>query len=450
MTPRSKLPLLAAAVLAFATGVCAIEPKPPAIDVTKTVNASYNFRKDEEPEMSSDEYALYEKIVGMLSLNREFAMKLLEPMAAAKTDATPAFLFLLGNVYFTNGQPEAAEGYYRRAIDLLPTFTRAWGNLGNLFFTQGKYQEAVDCFTKVTATGDRDVQTLSLLAYCMDRTGRPIGAEMNYVQALGIDPDHIDSLRGLMSMSFNNGQHARAEELLKQLIRLDPKDRQNWTTYGSLLIAQDRPIEAIGLLESAAALDFVDNAGLILLCDLYTEQGFQVEASRAFERLQAKDPALAASRRLHYVRSLVSEGKFEAAERELTAVASSASADRRPEVWQVEAELRTRQERWEDARALYEKILQVDPFKGEALMGLGASLKVLGEAAAAELVFDRAAQVPEFAYRAYVELADSALRQRIYPRALIFLERAAAIQKSPALESYISKVRLIVSNHENM
>lgn len=441
--------LLAAAVLTSPVLLGARDSKPPSIDVPKTVNASYNFKKNEEPELSPDEYALYEKIVGMLSLNREFAMKLLEPMTAGKTDASPAFLFVLGNVYFTGGQPEVAEGYYRRAIESLPSYTRAWANLGNLLFSQERYQEAIDCFTKVTATGERDVQTLSLLAYCMDRTGRRIGAEMNYVQALGLDPDHIDSLRGLMSLSLDTGQYARAEELLKQLIRLNPNDRQNWGTYGSLLISQGRQLEAIGLLESAAALDLVDSASLVLLCDLYIEQGFQPEATRTFARLRDEDPALAATRHLHYVRGLTSENKLDAAERELAAVASGVPAEKRLDLWQAEAELRVAQERLPEARVAYEKILQLEPFRGEALIGLGAVLKALDESVAADSIFDRAAQIPEFAYRAYIEMAESALQHRLYSRALTLLERASAIRKSPALESHITKVRLIVSTDEN-
>jgi tetratricopeptide (TPR) repeat protein len=446
------LSFFATIILSYPEGVCAqsARSRAPSIDVNQTVNVSYQFKKNEEPEMSSDEYALYEKVVGMVSLNRDFALKILEPLVAAKAESTPAFLFVLGNVYFTEGQHDVAEDYYRRAIEQLPTFTRAWANLGNLLFTQGNYAEAAVCFTKVTATAERDASTLSLLAYCLDRLGRRIGAEMNYVQALGIDPDHVDSLRGLMSLSLDNGQLARAEELLKQLIRLRPDDRQNWSIYGSLLASQNRHADAIGLLESAAALDLLESQALSILCDLYIAENFQPELSRAFERLHAKDPALAATRRLQYVRSLVAGEDHETAERELAAVALTLPAAQRADLLWVEAELRVSQERWPEARVAYENWLLLEPLRGEALIGLGGVLKALGEFAAAELVFDRAAQLPPFAYRGNLELADSALRHKRYSRALNFLERAAAMQRTASLESYIAKVRLIESKHENI
>lgn len=449
MTTQPLRPILLLTAVALAAPGALRAAAAPSLDVRRVVNASYGFRKEEEPQMSLDEYALYERIVGMLTLNRDFAMKLLEPMAAAKSDATPAFLFVLGNVYFTDGQTALAEDYYRRAIAQLPTFTRAWANLGNLLFTQGKYQEAAICFTKVTATGERDAQTLGLLAYCLERTGRRLGAEMNYVQALGIDPDHLDSLRGLLSLSLDAGQPARAEELLKQLIRLQPGDRQNWSVYGSLLVSQNRPVEAIGLLESAAALDLLDGAALVQLCDLYAAQGFEAEAGRAFERLRSREPALAASRQLVRVRTLLAAEEYPAAERELAGLASQVSADQRIEFLQAEAALRAGQARWPEARAVCERILQLEPFNAPALLGLGAALKALGETTAADLVFERASRVPESAYRAWIELADSALRHRFYVRALGFLEQAASIQRSPPLEASLARVRFIIANDEN-
>src|SRR5690606_8806216 len=51
-----------------------------AIDPTEIINESYNFRKEREPDMTAAEFALYERMSGMVDTNPEFALQLLETM----------------------------------------------------------------------------------------------------------------------------------------------------------------------------------------------------------------------------------------------------------------------------------------------------------------------------------------------------------------------------------
>jgi hypothetical protein len=51
-------------------------------------------------------------------------------------------------------------------------------------------------------------------------------------------------------------------------------------------------------------------------------------------------------------------------------------------------------------------------------------------------------------YRASLEVADIALKMRRYSRGLEYLEKAFAIEKSTALQQYISKIKLVVSENE--
>src|ERR1017187_8302549 len=116
------------------------------VDPKQIINESNSFLKEREPEMTEEEYALYQKIVTMLSTNPEFALKLLEAMMSDKEQPSPAFQFILGNAYYAAGQNDKSESYYRNAVDRYPTFLRAWVNLGILYYTTGKYADAVPCF----------------------------------------------------------------------------------------------------------------------------------------------------------------------------------------------------------------------------------------------------------------------------------------------------------------
>src|SRR5450631_2356619 len=126
-------------------GTARAEPK---LDPKRIINESNSFLKEREPEMSEEEYALYQKVVTMLSTNPDFALKLLEAMMPDKEAPSPAFQFILGNAYYAVGQNDKSESYDRNAVNRYPTFLRAWVNLGILYYSSGKFAEAVPCFAK--------------------------------------------------------------------------------------------------------------------------------------------------------------------------------------------------------------------------------------------------------------------------------------------------------------
>jgi hypothetical protein len=72
----------------------------PKIDPKQIINESNSFLKEREPEMTEEEYALYQKVVTMLASSPEFAVKLLEAMSTDKEPPSPAFQFILGNAYY--------------------------------------------------------------------------------------------------------------------------------------------------------------------------------------------------------------------------------------------------------------------------------------------------------------------------------------------------------------
>ena len=135
------------------------------LDPKRIINSSYSFLKEKEPEMTAEEYAVYEKVVTSLSSNPEFALKLLEAMMGDKEPPSPAFEFILANVYYSAGQTDQAEARYLSAVKRFPSFIRAWTNLGVLYYTADKFALAQPCFSKAVTLGDHDPATLGLLGY---------------------------------------------------------------------------------------------------------------------------------------------------------------------------------------------------------------------------------------------------------------------------------------------
>jgi tetratricopeptide (TPR) repeat protein len=440
--------LICAVLLGSALPGAAADRPPPKIDTKRLVNESYSFRKNQEPDMTEDEYALYERVVTMVTAQPEFALKLLETLTGSQ-QKSPAFEFVLGNVYFSNNRPDLAEQHYRAALKLYPDFTRVWSNLGALLYGQGRYPEAAECLTKTIAAGERDAHLFGLLGFCLEKTGRPTAAEMNYLQALGLEPENPDYLEGLLTIYYDRKQYASAEVLLKQLIRVKPAEQKNWLLYGSILAAQERPVEAIAVLEAGNSLGALDADGLLVLSDLYAKQQFYPEAIGAFRQLQKASPTIGAEHLLGFVQALIAAQQWTAAEQALATLPADLPAATQVVAELTRADLAGAREDTTGAQQHVQQALAIDPLNGRALLALGRLQKEQGDIARAEGSLELAARHPEFTYRASLELADLAVKTHRYARALEFLEKASALERSDILAQYIARVRLLLPDKEN-
>ena len=144
------------------------KPPPPKVDTRKIVKASYHVLKDREPELTPDEYAVYEKVVTLLGTSPVLGMKLLQTLMGGKEKASPAFEFVLGNAYYEGNQMELAEKSYQAAVKDYPDFRRAWKNLGVLYYSTRRWPEAVNSFRKAINLGDREASTLGMMGYCYE------------------------------------------------------------------------------------------------------------------------------------------------------------------------------------------------------------------------------------------------------------------------------------------
>ncbi len=424
------------------------EPAAPALDPKRIINDSYGFLKSQEPEMAADEYALYEKAVSLISVRPEFGLKLLESLVASGEHKSPAFELALGNVYYSSGKPDMAETYYRRAIGQLPDFQRAWNNLAALLYSQGRYAEAIPCFMRVVANGKGDANTLGVLAYCQSRAGNAVAAEMNYIQALGLDPDNPDWINGLLSLALESKQYGRAEMLLKQLIRLKPQDAHTWMLYATVLTNEGRPVEAIAALDSAASLGLVGDDGYLLLGDLCVEQKLEPEAIAAYRHAMAQSPDIGAKRLINYARALVATDSLPEAERALGGIRENLSAESQLLLLQTRAEIDRAKHDWPAAQRNLEAVLQLQPLDGPTLLTLGQVYKAQGNLTSADMVLEQAVRIPASAYRACLELGDIAVQKHHYQRAVEYLEKALALEKSAALQQYLAKLKLLSTSEE--
>lgn len=420
----------------------------PAVDVKQAIAKSNSFLKEREPEMTTEEYAIYEKVVTLLGTNAGLAIKMLEAMSSEKEKPSPAFEFILANAYAAAGQTARAETLYRGAVDRYPTFLRAWNNLALLHYAAGKFAEAATCFSKAVALGDRDSATLGLLGYCLEQQDARIPAEAAYLQALGADPTNTDWKEGLFRLALGGKQYGRAEELGRNLIRERPTEIRLWLNYAGALVAGDRKLEAMAVLEQAQTVVALDAETLVLLGDLYAEQGLAREAAEVYRKVLATDRARGERKLLQFASSLVASGQFAEAERVLASFTGDLSPAAHRVVLQARADLNIARQRWPEARRELEALLAQAPLDGRALLALGRTYLEENNLPRAALAYESAEQVPESAYQAGLELANLEIKNRHYAKAAGHLEKALQLRRTDAVEAYLVRVRSLIPPDE--
>jgi tetratricopeptide (TPR) repeat protein len=445
----TKLPLLAGALLLLIADVGFAARPASKEELNRIVNESANFLKNREPEMTVTEFALYEKVVAMLAVQPDFAMQLLDSMMSGKERPSAAFEFVLGNAHYNAGRHADAETHYRRAVERYPDYLRAWANLGVLYYSTGRYGEAVRCLAQAVELGDNTTDTLGLMAYALQRTGNSVAAEMAYLRALSAAPENVDWVDGLCGLYVESRQFGRAESLARQLVRLQPRETRYWLQLAGTLIAQERRTDAVVVLETARELQAANPELLLQLGDLYAQQQFAAEATAAYRAAMQSDPQVGAKRLIVFAQVLGQQGQTQRALEMLAGAEKELPRELRVEFLQVRADLHVVRKEWPAARQCLEELLAEKPLCGSALLRLGQVHKASQSPFAAQQAFEAAAQIADSAYLAHLELADIELRARHYQSCIEHLESALQRESSPAIQEYLGKIKLLASQNEN-
>jgi tetratricopeptide (TPR) repeat protein len=424
------------------------ESHPPKLDPKRVINESNAFLKEREPEMNAEEFALYEKVITLLGTNPELAVRLLEAMMNDKEPPSPAFEFILGNAYYNSNQIDKAETRYLSSVKRYPTFIRAWNNLGVLYYTAGRYADAVPCFSKSVVLGDHDPMTFGLLGYCLEKGEDYISAELAFMQALGGDPNNTDWKEGLLRICMEGNQYARAEALVKKLIKDHPQESRYWLTEANILLAENRKVEAMVLLEAASATTVAGPDELTLLGDLYVSQHLPTEAIATYWKLREISAPAGEKRLLTLAEMLTTTGKLREAQEVLTQLEPQITPASRVAYLQARANWFFAQKQWPETRRELEALLRLAPFNGRAHLTLGRTCVAQDDLAHAAFAFEAAARAPETKYLASLELANLELKNRHYAKSVEYLEQALAIERTDAVEDYLARVKTLVTTND--
>jgi tetratricopeptide (TPR) repeat protein len=157
-----------------------------------------------------------------------------------KYPSDPRALTLVGNYHFGIQDNATAIKYLNRAVELDPSFTTPYNQLGYAYRFEGRYPEAEKTFKKYIEILPGDPNPYDSYAEFLMKVGRFEESIVSYRKALEVDPAFVSSLIGIAHDQMFQGKGDEARKTLRQMAsqaRNDGERRQAlfWTAQSYVL-----------------------------------------------------------------------------------------------------------------------------------------------------------------------------------------------------------------------
>jgi tetratricopeptide (TPR) repeat protein len=175
-----------------------------------------------------------------------------EKLAQLKPDDVETKL-LLGQLYGINHDSAKAEAQFKAAQKIDGDSEEVALNLARLYSEQGQTQRSVEVLNGIPVD-DRSSRIELALGASYDQLKRPKDAIAAYRRALDIDPDNLDTERGLANALLTDGQLDEAQKILTTIVTAEPQDAQSQIHLSEIQRRQGHYDAALATLEKAKPL----------------------------------------------------------------------------------------------------------------------------------------------------------------------------------------------------
>jgi eukaryotic-like serine/threonine-protein kinase len=141
-----------------------------------------------------------------------------------------------------------------RALAITPQLAEGHTCLGNVYFSTGKYEEAVQQFQSSLDLDRNSDETLRLLAAAYQKQGKASAAEEAYRKAISLRPNYWDVYNAFGSFYYNQARYTDAEAMFQKAIELAPLNFRGYSNLGAIYLLVGRYGEAVTALERSSAL----------------------------------------------------------------------------------------------------------------------------------------------------------------------------------------------------
>jgi tetratricopeptide (TPR) repeat protein len=321
--------------------------------------------------------------------------------------------FYLGNLYFQEGRFAEAVQCFEQALgrqpgnrDLIANLVLALQNLGVLHQQQNDYALASQYFRKALENDPINAETLFMLAHARQLQGDEAAAISLYIASLTSDPSQVKTMSNLGLLLSQQGKSPDAIKWMMRATLCAPQDATLFNNLANLLQASGQNASAIAAFKTAIAADpnlaqsyfglgvalqaanQIDEAASAYQTALQLDPGL-VEAHCNLGRiLQAEDSLEEAL--IHYRRATATQPEFH--------IARVNAADVLEHLG-----------RFDEAIAECDAVLSVNARDTDALLNKALILIAVGKFGEAIACYDRVLQIDPADERAYAYKANALL-----------------------------------------
>lgn len=230
--------------------------------------------------MTKEEYAKAENILNALLKSTEK-----RPYEKAQVLQTLAY------VYAQKDQFKTALSYFRQALRLnalpaAPTLSTMY-SIAQIFASQGKNASArkqlLDWFTHVKSP---QPNAYVLYAVLLFEKGKKRASLANLNHALTLTDKPQESwLKMTVSLNFEMGHYREAEELLRQLIEINPSEKKYWKQLAGTYLNLNNYPKGLAALELAHKWGLLkEEKDFLNLVSLYLQENIPLRAAQILEK----------------------------------------------------------------------------------------------------------------------------------------------------------------------
>jgi tetratricopeptide (TPR) repeat protein len=201
----------------------------------------------------------------------------------------------LGNYYFGQQEYEQAIAHYKKATELAPGYSPAYNILGYSYRQQGNYQDAEQAFKKYIELIPNDPNPYDSYAELLLKMGRFDDSIAQYRKALSMDSYFVPSHFGIAADLMYQGKHDDAAAELQKMAGQARNDGELRTAYfGLAVVAVDsgKLDKAVPQMDKQYAVAEKKNDAAAMAADLQAKGNIIAEMQRYDAAQQEFDRSL--------------------------------------------------------------------------------------------------------------------------------------------------------------
>lgn len=408
--------------------------------------ASYGINADIEPRVSPEEIAVLEKIRPLMADNLPKAESTVRE--SIKADSSAILDFTLAGIQYQQDKMTESVENYQKAVAKFPSFRRAWRNLGMINARNGKYDAAINAFTRMIELGGGDAYSYGFLGFSYASKQDYQAAEIAYRNALLLQPENTEWRLGLTRSVFRQEKFEDAVSLLNVLIERFPEKADFWWLQAEAFIRMKQPLRAAENLEALDRLGKATIDSLYSLGDIYLNETLPDLALRSYRRAIEVDGKQSPTRAIRAAEGLLARGNIATARAMTSSVRKSwetrLEETERRKLLKLESRLSMAEgEGNPETAKVLEEIVKLDPLDGEALMLLGQHYVRAADPDRGILYYERAASIDAFEAQAKLRHAQTLVGMSRYADALPLLRRVQELKPREDVARYLEQVERI-------